>query len=239
MSVLKTFDYVILMVIACCYIIPQESNGCIYPTGLTTDPGVPTDGVLLPLFIAADPYFDLFLGKEPAIQFRQVMLEEIGLYGGLAAFEPKAIDMFARVDVSENRRRCQDMNSTLFDLHRRVTLAYTLFYSLITTRPGYLEDGVSVLEGWGLDAGICDNETDCLDDITTPWGLAFTLVEEAKDFMSTDGWNADGLLSREYNTIPFQDFRDDPYVPRNNPWKLKKSYVSFNFMSKKNVVCSN
>lgn len=201
------------------------TNGCLYPTGLTSTsaPDVPSEGIILSMFIAADPYI---IGYEPAIQFRLIMLEEIGLYAALAAFEPNALDMFARVELSEERRRCQDMDATLFDIHRRVTLAYAVFYALLASRPDFFDDGTALLAEWGLDGNICHDTSsgyDCLNDISTPWGFAFTVNEEGKEFMLTDGWNADGSYSRQFNKIPYQDFRDNPYIPRNSPWELEQS----------------
>ena len=79
-----------------------------------------------------------------------------------------------------------------------------------------------ILESYGLDADICSNvDFDC-SDTDTPWGLPSALVGEAYQFSIFDGWNADGSLSRTFNKIPYQDFRDDNdrYIPSNSPWSL-------------------
>jgi hypothetical protein len=50
--------------------------------------------------------------------------------------------------------------------------------------------------------------------------LAKKFTDEMKTYAATDGWNADGSLSRNHNKIPYEDWRSDPYEPRNSPWKL-------------------
>ena len=40
----------------------------------------------------------------------------------------------------------------------------------------------------------------------TPWGSVKTMVDETMEFVSTDGWNADGSLSGSHNKMPYKDF---------------------------------
>ena len=68
----------------------------------------------------------------------------------------------------------------------------------------------AVLESFGLDPFIC-NKTDC-SDVNTPYGLAYVLTQEVYQFSLYDGWNADGSLSRDFNRIPYQDFRTSSLV---------------------------
>lgn len=69
-------------------------------------------------------------------------------------------------------------------------------------------------------------------DINTPWGLARAYVDEINAYMAeSDGWNADGSLSRDYNRIPFSDYSVTdsagnswtPYVPNNSPYQASIS----------------
>ena len=59
--------------------------------------------------------------------------------------------------------------------------------------------------------------------VSTPWGLAYITAREVVEYSVYDGWNADGSYNREYNKIPYMDFRDSNrrYIPVNTPWKLK------------------
>ena len=121
------------------YCIITLVNGCVTPTGLGNncneiDPNtlaVPEDGIFLSNIMAIIPHLSEY---EAPIQFRLIQMANIAIFNSMAAFEEKSLDHFARIDESEYRRRCFS-NSKDFNLHRRVTLAYTLYFSLTTFVP--------------------------------------------------------------------------------------------------------
>ena len=72
-----------------------------------------------------------------------------------------------------------------------------------------------------MDYQICDNKA-CDGDIRTAWGLAQAVFTELAEYGEFDGWNEYGNYNREYNKIPFSDFRDEytRYTPVNDPWDI-------------------
>lgn len=74
-----------------------------------------------------------------------------------------------------------------------------------------------LVSGWNLDPAVCDTSGAC-DDTDTPWGYAKSLADETLAYSLNDGWNSDGSMSRSSNKIPYQDWRSNPYIPRNSPW---------------------
>ena len=175
-----------------------------------------------------------FLSYEPPIQARVAVYDSSSAYSVLSAYESFALELFGRVDVSNQRRFCETRNinnngsnTQLFTLHRNVALWYTLYYSLrfFYSESTYLPFA-SFLDSIGLDSDICDDDkyyaSRCFDS-STPWGLSFSVVNEVYDWSLTDGWNAHGSYSREVNKIPYQDYRDEDklYTPKNNPWALE------------------
>ena len=145
----------------------------------------------------------------------------------MAMFEPTALDHFGDVQKSDARRRCA--NAPLFALHRRVTLAHTLYETFRTVLPPVAEAFSQVTATWGLDVKRCANDPSAAgcDDVATPWGLALTLAKERDFFRANHGWNVDGSYDREFNRIPYSDWRENPYAPRNPPFgklKLKRNW---------------
>lgn len=155
---------------------------------------------------------------ETPIQFRLIQNANLAIYSAMAMYEPQALDHFARVSESSARRVCTGGSD--FAKHRQVTLAYTLIFVARNFFPAASATLESTFGTWGVNANRCDAVGSCTD-LTTPWGLAKKFTDEMKTYAATDGWNADGSLSHEFNKIPYQDWRTDPYVPRNNPWTLQ------------------
>jgi hypothetical protein len=210
----------------CTFVIVRSYGGsekiCVIPTGIDIDccPDLPTDynDIFGPLVDVID-VFD----RETPIQFRLIMLESAVSFSAMAMFEEKALDFFARVDVSNQRRRCSEgIDPDLFALQRRVSFVYSVYYGFIEFSKESAEGATKLMLEWGLDPFICDAPNTC-DSTDTPWGLGYAFAQDVwVEFGQTDGWNADGKLSRTYNAIPYQDFRDPPYTPVNDPWTLPK-----------------
>lgn len=175
----------------------------------------PTGAVFITFIHHVEPVIGTY---ETPIQFRLIQTANLAIYSSMAMYEPQALDHFARQAESQARRLCTADSSAA--KHRQVALAYALIF---VTR-NYFSQASSALElaysAWGIDASKCDAVGSC-SDLTTPWGLAKKFTDEMKAYAATDGWNADGSLSHTYNKIPYQDWRRDPYVPRNNPWTLQ------------------
>lgn len=135
----------------------------------------------------------------------------------LSVYDEIALERFGRKDVSDEWRRCTTNNETAtFDLHRRVALLYSLTEALRRMVPTVVPPSNDLLASFGLDASICPDGPGC-NTTETPWGLVKAIADDAFDIFSRDGWNEDGSLSRQYNRIAYEDFRDVPYVPRNPP----------------------
>lgn len=203
------------------------SSACVNPTGLgsivdfnllslPTGPGGP--GIFASAIMQAIPALASY---ETPVQARLVLATVTPIFNAAAAFEPNALDIFGRADVSEDRRRCAGTDPTLFDQHRQVTLAYAVLWSMQLNLGSSPSAPPSAFEGlaisWGLNLDICDSE-DC-SDITTPWGLADSLVKDSIDVYSRDGWNADGSLNADFNRVPYSDWRNRPYEPSKGPFK--------------------
>lgn len=158
---------------------------------------------------------------------------DTALFSVSSMFHPnsKALDIFGDKQASDARRRCRpgedDTDAQfLFDLHRRVTITYTLFYFGIETLPFCTEELELVMEEQGHSPSVIMQEDTSPD---TPWGLAKAYVDEVTAYMlENDGWNADGSKSREFNRIPFSDYAAEdsagntwtPYEPQNSPYKV-------------------
>ena len=162
---------------------------------------------------------------ETPIQGRLALRVTLPLATMAAAYHPSALDAFARESMSAARRRCGSTvdyaaGDALF-VHRQVALAYTLAFTVDTVFPeankGLLS---SILTSWGLDMSICDT-ANC-SDVSTPWGLARTAVDELEDFFKHDGFNADGSLSRDFNRVPYEDWRAESYSPVNSADRYKR-----------------
>lgn len=106
-----------------------------------------------------------------------------------------------------------------------MTLAHTLYETFRTVLPPVAKAFASVASGWGLDVARCtdDPQAQGCDDAATPWGLARLLAQERDAFRANSGWNHDGSYDREFNRIPYSDWREKPYAPANPPFgKLRR-----------------
>mmetsp|Transcript_1965 Transcript_1965/g.3054 ORF Transcript_1965/g.3054 Transcript_1965/m.3054 type:complete len:522 (+) Transcript_1965:66-1631(+) len=201
----------------------NQGEACVVPTGIN-DGGIdfsdlqfplPPGGIFGGLIQAALPYISRY---ETPILMRNTLGVVIGIYGAGSAFEDDALEFLGRMDVSEARRRCAGSN--LFNEHRAVTLAYSNVWHAMEFAPASTNDVIAEATKWNLDLNICDNQ-DC-SDITTPWGLAKSILEDTKGIFAVDGWNADGSLSSTFNRVPFSDWRSNPYEPNLNNKKSWK-----------------
>ena len=224
----------------------QLASSCVVPQGI--DDGIPGSldssaltlppaenplGVFGSLIVESIPELTTY---ETPIGFRVVQLINLGVWNTAAAFHPTSLDYFARVDISNERRRCSvdpdDAAAVAMNtLQRKVTLAYAFKFGVEAFLPAIIDIIDSKLVEFGLDPNICSSnhgiggsdESDCLNDITTPWGLAYTFVADSKKYANNDGWNADGSLSgKTYNRVPYEDWRSSKtkYVPtpKRNSW---------------------
>jgi hypothetical protein len=178
------------------------------------DPANPTaNSVFLSLiFPIVVPELDKY---ETPIQGRLALAILTPVVTMAAAYHPTALDPFGRVETSVARRRCNAEityapGSPLY-LDRQIALAYAVAWSTAAAMPR-LDVGLlrSALASWGLDFDIC--ETTSCNDVATPWGLARTVVDEVQSFFAFDGWNAQGSYSRDFNKIPYEDWRSIPFV---------------------------
>ena len=170
---------------------------------------------------ARDP--DVLELRETPIQIRVLAYEAISAYNLLSHYDDVALEFWAREDVANLRRRCNDddTDSDLFELHKSVAFGYLGCWLIPILLPEVLDDAIEILESNGLDSGICDDgacdgvlgDDPDLDLLATPWGLAYAVFKESEEYILFDGWNQDGSFSREYNRIRFQDFRDYFYWP--------------------------
>ena len=183
--------------------------------------------------------------KETAVQIRGACLQAIKRWNILSAYEENVVEYFGRKEISNLRRRCQpeddasDEELLLFTYHRTVSFAYSIYLIYYFDKPDNLDVFTETyFDVWGLDDDICDwnvslsdsmaglsakNIINGCNDVSTPWGLAYITTREIVEYSVFDGWNADGSYNREYNKIPYMDFRDSNrrYVPVNTPWKLE------------------
>ena len=207
------------------------------------DPGAVVNGLGITDFVTG-----VTREYETAVSIQLATYGTITYYNVLSYYQVTAVEFFGRRDISQARRFCQpdetDSNQTdLFNLHQLVALAYVIYYQFRDRYPSavdfYKENFMSPR---GLNATLCDefkyssdsgngnnNESyidafGCLDS-STPWGLANIVCNEILLFTENDGWNTYGSYSREYNRIPYSDFRNDDtrYVPKNTPWVLENS----------------
>ena len=218
-------------------IIFHQSKSCVELQGIGDDPSdifspsaisVPTGFVFFQYFASIGAIGGINNFLETPVLARVTMYDAISFYSTAAAFEENSLEFFARQDISDERRRCQPSDTTnttqtdLFTLHRSVALAYTVYFINYFRYPDantlYYNN---YMIGIGLDPFICDNNS-CDGDISTPWGLAYVIGKEIDDFGAVDGWNGGGVYDREYNKIPYSDWRDDNtrYIPQNNPWEI-------------------
>lgn len=207
-------------------IAQSSQQPCVNPVGI--DDG--KSGALLSTNIQPlDGLFDMFfdatvpwaITHETPIQFHLFNTIINAIYTALASYEPKALDPWARVDIMAQRRRCKPSNEDLFQLHRKVTVAYVaLFEARFITPSSVGEPIIAALANLGIDTTKCkDNLAEC-DDLRTPWGLAYACVNDTISWRTRDGWNRDGTLTQTFNAKPYSDWRDKPYHPVNAPWAI-------------------
>jgi len=201
-----------------------QNSQCVTPTGIGDSNGVTYSGYNLPgapfgifgttiqTMLAVKPGFGVY---ETPILFRLLLASVSSVYGTAAAFHPQALEMFGRTSVSTARRRCQPSNifsQSLYNQHRALTLAYATLWGFGAFVPTVQSALTGLAATWNVDLNIC--ATRSCADITTPWGLARSIVDDAIDIFAKDGWNADGKLSGKYNLVPYEDWRPIPYAPR-------------------------
>jgi len=206
-----------------------RGQGCVTPTGIDDEtPGAlssanfqPLDNVLR---FAITLQLQWILSHETPVQFHIINSARGTFYAVLASYEPKALDPWGRVEVMNRRRRCKDSSPTdeaLFQLHRSVTRAYNaLYYIRYYTTPDLDIIMSTEIDRLGLNSTKCKNDPSECDDPSTPWGLAYAVINDALSWLNRDGWNKAGTLAREFNPHPYMDWRDEPYHPVNPPWHV-------------------
>ena len=183
--------------------------------------------------LATKPGFSAY---ETPILFRILLAAVTPVYGAAAAFHPTALEIFGRTAVSQQRRRCQQAIN--IDQHRALTIAYTVVWSFETFIPTVKTPLRTLAATWNLDLTVCDR-LDCTD-ISTPWGLAKSMIKDTERIFALDGWNADGALSSRYNRIPYADWRSNPYEPRDCPsakcWQPLTEHSTYGYLVKQTHV---
>jgi len=213
---------------------PTGSSDCLPVSaydGIPTDPTFSVFGTAVGTILQIQPGL---YGYETPIQNHLTSSAMVPIYGAAAAFHDTALEMFGRQDISEDRRRCKptDDEEELWQLHRKVTLLYSVFWAMSELLTWKLPAGGAaavlnpILEGWGIDPAICSEGglfyENCRD-VSTPWGLARTMIDEIHSFIQHDGWNNDGTMpNTTFNKVPYSDWRSDAYryIPQNTPWKF-------------------
>lgn len=121
------------------------------------------------------------------------------VYHTAAKYHAKALDIWGN-DV--NRYCTEFVDKDYLKVHEEVATMLTFYYSAITLVPSSKPMLDPILDMFGLDANLMDLE----DGPSTPWGMAKFVVEEMAATVVNDGWNADGMLANEYNTLAYSDF---------------------------------
>jgi hypothetical protein len=169
---------------------------------------------------------------ETPIMLRNLQWTMVANWNVAAAHHPIALDAFGR----QPYRRCSastsadvgddvdgvgdgDMDDVSLQVHNNAAMAYAIYFSAKTFFPNAYDYIGGRLRDFGLNPAICDGDGDgdgassCEDEdaISTPWGLAYAITQETRQLAHMDGWNADGSYNRQYNRIPFQDWRSRQY----------------------------
>lgn len=157
--------------------------------------------------------------REIPIQMYHVHILLSNLFNTMGAYEERALDVWGN---DQPVRFCPDSPDVA--LHRSVTLAYICYMSFSFAFPEIRRALDTLVTPWGINPQQCFDASmpKACQDMTTPWGLAFFRYRQMLDWVSRDGWNGDGSINREFNRIPFQDWTRNPYIPRNNPWNLRR-----------------
>ena len=61
-------------------------------------------------------------------------------------------------------------------------------------------------------------------DVGTSWGLAKASNDQMTVYPNSDGWNADGSLTHEFNKMPFSDFDYEEYFMYKTPSQTRTKY---------------
>jgi len=154
--------------------------------------------------IAQAPVGEIVASFEVPIQFRFSTAQGNAIYNVASMYHPTALDIWGR----DNYRICVDNNDIQSDMdariHREIAIAYAFAYSALTLTPSFTDVMTEIMDSLGLP--LSKLFADGNADPATPWGLAKLAVDEMSDFISTDGWNADGSLGNAYNKMNYNDF---------------------------------
>jgi hypothetical protein len=167
--------------------------------------GDPLPLLFLPL---ATPLIESIVATyETPIQFRQSAYQGMSCYNTIAMYHPTALDIWGRGD---NRICTADFASDAQkNAHEHVANAYAFAYSAISVSPTVSETVTHIMDNV-LGLPMSNLEGNPL--ISTPWGLAKATVDQMSEYAKSDGWNADGALSHDFNKIPFSDFDYEDYT---------------------------
>eukprot|EP00804_Cyclotella_cryptica_P022910 CCRYP_005085-RA/>CCRYP_005085-RA protein AED:0.25 eAED:0.25 QI:492/1/1/1/1/0.66/3/979/279 len=185
------------------------SSECITPNGLDKlETGV-YEGIKGALFSGegppylflplAEPFIAQLIKAETPIQFRLAQIHGSTVYHTAAKYHPTALDIWGN-DV--NRYCIDHVNESYLRIHEAVATALTFYYSAVTLVPSskpYLDP---VMNMFGLHASLLESN----DGPSSPWGIARFVVQEMASTVINDGWNADGKLANDFNTLPYSDF---------------------------------
>mmetsp|Transcript_42003 Transcript_42003/g.88149 ORF Transcript_42003/g.88149 Transcript_42003/m.88149 type:complete len:557 (-) Transcript_42003:353-2023(-) len=207
------------------------SASCNEPTGLEELPSdvrnklttVLGPGGLPYLFvILTDPLINAVASElETPVQFRVAQIHGSVCYNAAAKYHSSALDIWGH---DTNRICSNNVDADYRKLHEELTSAYTFYLSAITHVVPEIEDTLGpIMREFGLDTALLDIDP---PDPSTPWGLSKILVNEFVPFLESDGWNADGSLTRKYNKLPYSDFSIvgsngvayNPYVVDTDPY---------------------
>jgi len=147
---------------------------------------------------------------ESPIQFRQAAYHGMNCFNVAAMYHPTALNVWGQGD--DHRICTNEFNSTEQKIaHEQVAVAYAFAYGGLKFNP-QLTDAMTNIMNNVLKL----NMSNILDEedppISTPWGLAKSLVDQMAEYAKSDGWNADGSLANNFNKQPFSDFNYGNYT---------------------------
>lgn len=193
--------------------VVSRTSECTRPKGVGTESGdISPSQVHATLKAINAPYLWLPLvdatinalvtNYETPIQFRLALMHGASNYNAVAMHHPTAFDIWGR----GHRRLCLEefASNSAKDAHLQLTSVYAFAYSAITIMPETETNITHVMENV-LKLPL--SKTDGTPDVGTPWGLAKVFVDEMQEFQQTDGWNANGKLSSEFFSLPYDDFK--------------------------------
>ena len=163
------------MLVAAALVSVVDANGqsCVIPTGIddSTPGSVSSVSLSLPSPEATGDPLGVFGNMivtvlpelttyETPIGFRLVQLINIGIWNTAAAYHPTSLDYFSRVEVSNERRRCEaPEGDASYELHRKVTFAYAFNFAVKAFLPSVSDLVDAKLVEFGLDPNVCDITT--------------------------------------------------------------------------------